>query len=74
MSSLKQRIRDGEIVVALRVPIQTQRAALEEALSKGSYDLIYIDGQHAPFEVRDALPPRIATQGVYLPLILREGN
>lgn len=47
--SLKQRIHDGEIVVALRVPIETGRGALEDALSKGDYDLIYLDGQHSPW-------------------------
>ena len=49
MSTLKQRIRDGQIVVSLRVPIETERDALEDALAKGSYDLIYLDGQHSPF-------------------------
>ena len=54
-SSLKQRIHDGQIVVALRVPIETPRDALEAALEapaalgKGTYDLIYIDGQHMPW-------------------------
>lgn len=48
-SSLKQRIRDGAVIVALRVPITTGRAALETALTKSRYDLIYIDGQHSAF-------------------------
>jgi 2-keto-3-deoxy-L-rhamnonate aldolase RhmA len=47
--SLKKRIHDGEIVVALRVPIETERDALEDALGKGDYDLIYLDGQHSPW-------------------------
>ena len=47
--ALKQRIKDGEIVVALRPPISIGRDALEAALSKGKYDLIYIDGQHTAF-------------------------
>ncbi|MDP8922760.1 MAG: aldolase/citrate lyase family protein [Chloroflexota bacterium] len=49
VQSLKQRIRDGEVVVALRPPITIGRAQLEAALSKGKYDLIYIDGQHTAF-------------------------
>jgi 2-keto-3-deoxy-L-rhamnonate aldolase RhmA len=48
-ASLKQRIRDGAIIVALRAPITIGRQALEAALAKGSYDLIYIDGQHTAF-------------------------
>jgi 2-keto-3-deoxy-L-rhamnonate aldolase RhmA len=47
--SLKQRIKDGEVVVALRPPISIGRDALEAALKKGSYDLVYIDGQHTAF-------------------------
>jgi 2-keto-3-deoxy-L-rhamnonate aldolase RhmA len=48
-TSLKQRIKDGEVVVALRPPITIGRSELEAALSKGRYDLIYVDGQHTPF-------------------------
>ena len=47
--SLKQRIKDGDVVVALRPPISIGRDALEAALSKGKYDLVYIDGQHTAF-------------------------
>src|SRR5215204_915717 len=48
-TSLKQRIKDGEVVVALRPPLTSSRIQLEAALSKGRYDLIYLDGQHTPF-------------------------
>ncbi|MFN8526228.1 MAG: aldolase/citrate lyase family protein [Chloroflexota bacterium] len=47
--NLKQKIRDGDIVVALRPPITSTRSQLETWLSKGKYDLIYIDGQHTAF-------------------------
>jgi 2-keto-3-deoxy-L-rhamnonate aldolase RhmA len=47
--NLKQRIRDGQVVVALRVSIDIERARLEEALGKGDYDLLYVDGQHSAF-------------------------
>jgi len=48
-ASLKQRIREGEIIVALRVSIDTGRGQLEEDLGRGEYDLIYLDGQHTAF-------------------------
>ena len=38
--SLKQRIHDGETVVALRVSIDIARAQLEDALGKATYDLL----------------------------------
>ena len=46
---LKQRIKNGEIVVALRVSVDIERAQLEDALGKGRYDLLYVDGQHSAF-------------------------
>ncbi|MCC6174876.1 MAG: hypothetical protein IT305_06200 [Chloroflexi bacterium] len=49
VQSLKQRIKAGEVVVALRPPIGISRGQLETALSKGTYDLLYIDGQHTAF-------------------------
>jgi 4-hydroxy-2-oxoheptanedioate aldolase len=47
--SLKQRIHNGDIIVALRPSIAISRGQLEDALSKGAYDLIYLDGQHSAF-------------------------
>ena len=47
--SLKQKLKDGDVVVALRPPITISKADFEKALTKGSYDLVYIDGQHTPF-------------------------
>lgn len=46
---LKQRIRNGDVVVALRVLLTISRLRLEDALAKGSYDFLYIDGQHTAF-------------------------
>jgi 2-keto-3-deoxy-L-rhamnonate aldolase RhmA len=46
---LKQKIKDGDVVVALRPPINISKADFEKALTKGTYDLVYIDGQHTPF-------------------------
>ena len=47
--SVKQKIKDGDIVVALRPSITISKADFERALTKGTYDLVYIDGQHTPF-------------------------
>jgi 4-hydroxy-2-oxoheptanedioate aldolase len=46
---LKARIRDGEVVTALRPPVATPRPALETMLAQGQFDLLYIDGQHTAF-------------------------
>ena len=47
--SLKQRIKDEEIVVALWVSIDIEPSQLEDALTKSTYHLLYIDGQHMAF-------------------------
>ena len=46
---LKQRIKNGEVVVALRIPIDTERSRLEDALAKDTFHLLYVDGQHSAF-------------------------
>jgi 2-keto-3-deoxy-L-rhamnonate aldolase RhmA len=45
-TSLKEKIRAGEIIQALRVPIEISRDDLERAASKDDYDHLYIDSQH----------------------------
>lgn len=47
--TLKEKIRDGAVVVALRASIATKRAQLEEILARGNYDLLHVDGQHVAF-------------------------
>lgn len=47
--SLKQRIRDGEIILGVGVSLDTGRSQLEEVLSQDNYDYLYIDGQHTAF-------------------------
>lgn len=47
--SLRSRLASGEQVVALRTSLQMQPQALAAALSKGNYDLIYVDTQHVPY-------------------------
>lgn len=46
---LKQRIRNGETLSALRVPMTVAQDDLTRALSSGEYDYVYIDGQHQAF-------------------------
>jgi 2-keto-3-deoxy-L-rhamnonate aldolase RhmA len=47
--TLKQRIRDGEVVVSLRIPLTSARDDVARALDQGEYDFIYVDGQHTAF-------------------------
>jgi 4-hydroxy-2-oxoheptanedioate aldolase len=47
--SLRSRFASGEQVLVLRTNLQITQPALEAALGKGDYDLIYIDTQHVPY-------------------------
>ncbi len=47
--SLKQRIRRGEIVRGVSVPMVADRNRLESLLSEGSYDFVSVESQHSAF-------------------------
>lgn len=47
--NLKQRIRAGEQIVGVSVPMTIERGPLEDILSKDTYDYISVDSQHSPF-------------------------
>jgi 4-hydroxy-2-oxoheptanedioate aldolase len=47
--TLRQRIKEGEVMVALRGSLATSKEQLADIWSTGKYDYIWIDGQHTPF-------------------------
>ena len=47
--TLRQRIGDGEVLVALRGSLQTTKSQLADIWATGRYDYIWIDGQHTAF-------------------------
>ena len=47
--SLKQRIRQGEIIIGVSAPVNATRSQLEDILSKDSYDFIFADSQHSAY-------------------------
>ena len=47
-TSLKQRIRKGEILIGVSIPINTSKNRLEDILSKDQYAYVSVDSQHAP--------------------------
>ena len=48
-NTLRQRIRAGEVLVALRGSLNTTKSELAEIWKTGRYDYIWIDGQHTAF-------------------------
>lgn len=49
IKALKERIREREVIVTLRVGVTMSRGEIEAALEKKPYDLLYVEGQHSPF-------------------------
>ena len=47
--TLRQRIRDGEVLVALRGSLRTTKNELADIWATDRYDYIWIDGQHTAF-------------------------
>jgi 2-keto-3-deoxy-L-rhamnonate aldolase RhmA len=48
-ASLKQRIRNGEIIIGVSVPIEAEKSRLEDILSRDTYGFVSVDSQHSPY-------------------------
>ena len=46
---LKERIRRGDIVIGVSVPMDTPKSQVEDILGKDDYSFITCDSQHSPF-------------------------
>lgn len=69
--NLKQKIKRGDIVVALRPPITISPDDLKRAADKGTYDLVYIDGQHTAFSDDQLVAVCGAAEAIGLPVQFR---
>ena len=47
--TLRERIREGEVLVAMRGSLKTGKEELADIWSTGQYDYIWIDSQHTPY-------------------------
>ena len=47
--TLKERIRRGDIILGLNVPMTVGRSELESLVASGPYDFVAVDSQHAPY-------------------------
>lgn len=47
--ALKQRIRKGEKLIGVSVPVTATRAQLEDILGKDDYAFVSVDSQHSPY-------------------------
>lgn len=51
--TLRQRMKDGDVMVALRGSLQTTKEELADIWATGIYDYIWIDSQHTPLNEHD---------------------
>jgi 2-keto-3-deoxy-L-rhamnonate aldolase RhmA len=69
--TLKERIRDGEVVVSMRIPLESSRDDIEASLAKGDYDFIYVDGQHTAFSDEQLVSFCAAADSLGMPVQFR---
>jgi 2-keto-3-deoxy-L-rhamnonate aldolase RhmA len=69
--ALKQRIRKGEVVVGVRVSVEFDRSQIEYILSQGSYDFLYLDGQHSPYSEEGIVSLCAIAQALDIPVQFR---
>ena len=69
--TLKQRIRDGEVVRSLGVPMDIERGRLEDLLAQGSYDYLAVDAQHGPLDEVQLVAFCATAQDLELPVQCR---
>ena len=50
--SLKQKVRDGDMLVGIAVPSGIDRIRFKAILDQGPYDFVAVDSQHSPFDER----------------------
>lgn len=51
--NLKQRIREGEIITSIGVPMNIERSQFEDLIGQHGCDYVNIDAQHGPFNERE---------------------
>ena len=47
--NLKERIRSGELLIGVSVPLNASREDMERIIEQDDYAFVYTDSQHGPF-------------------------
>lgn len=69
--TLKQRIRDGEIVTSVGVPMDIERGHLEDILGQHNPDYLAVDAQHGPLNETQLAAFCVMAQDLKLPAQVR---
>ena len=71
VKTLRQRIREGEVLVALRGSLDTTKSQLADIWATDRYDYIWIDGQHTAFSEESLVAYCIAAEELGIDVQLR---
>jgi len=69
--TLRQRIQEGEVLVALRGSLDTTKSQLADIWATDRYDYIWIDGQHTAFSEESLVAYCIAAEELGIDVQLR---
>jgi 2-keto-3-deoxy-L-rhamnonate aldolase RhmA len=70
-TSLKQRIRNGEIVVGIRAEVGWSQSQLEDVLAQDTYHFVTLDSQHSPYNEEKLLAFCGMASGLGMPVQFR---
>ena len=70
-TSLKQRIRNGEIVVGIRAEVGWSQSQLEDVLARDTYHFVTLDSQHSPYNEEKLLAFCGMAAGLGMPVQFR---
>lgn len=69
--TLRERIRAGDVLVALRGSLKTSKSQLADIWASGHFDYIWIDGQHTAFSEEDLVAYCAAAEDLGIDVQLR---
>jgi len=69
--ALKERIRQGEIIVGVSVPMNMERGRLEDILSRDTYSFISVDSQHSAYHEERLVSLCALAEAVGIPVQFR---
>src|SRR5688572_31100605 len=69
--ALKQRIHKGEVLVGVRVSVEFDQNQIDYILDQGSYDFLYLDGQHSAYSEEGIVKLCAIAQALDIPVQFR---
>lgn len=70
-TNLKERIRRGDLILGVGASLDFKRCQLEDLLSQGSYDFVYVDSQHSAYHEKDLVAFCAIAQELDIPVHFR---